>query len=330
MDETFRRDVYRENVVNFRKVQKRVEWYVRWLRLSPRILMQYGTLRPERSRIPGSSGEVHIDISDRRAVKRILFNSVRGRVPLNVPFWVDFVGSLRPDLAIDVGANYGECVFSTSYDEGMRAFAFEANPKLQPYLKRSLEGHPSRHKIFLVNALVDDRPKGEKSFFVHKKWSGGSMAFLDASRKEDFQVVHVPTVSVDSVVEGYLEGASSLVFKVDVEGFEPQVIQGMQKVLRSVSKAVGLVEIDVPVLQKLGWTLDEYDELLNQFRIFIPSDVHASSVRSSKQKGHVFKEVSSLREFLSRTGGANHFDMLLIKQEGPLESLPDGWELQSL
>lgn len=311
-------------------MQKRIEWYVRWIRLSPRILMQYGSLRPNRSKIPGSSGVVHIDITDRRAVKRILFNSVRGRVPLNVPFWVDFVGSLRPDLVIDVGANYGECVFSIDYQEGTHAFAFEANPRLHAYLNRSLEEHPSRRQITLVQALVDDRPKGDASFFVHKKWSGGSMAFWDENRGNDFRAVSVPTVSVDSVVEGYLDGADTLVFKVDVEGYEPQVIKGMRKVFRSVSHAVGLVEIDAPALQKLGWEVSEYDTLLSPFRIFVPADVQGSSVNSIMKSRHVFKEISSLGEFLSRAGAKSHFDMLLIKGEIRSEMVPEGWELQSL
>ena len=122
---------------------KEVEWYLRLWRLAPALLRQYGTLRPERVHLPQSRHAVYIDTGDRRAIKRILLDAVRGRYPVNRRFWVDFVGTLEPEIALDVGANYGECVFAADYTDATRVFAFEANPALQPHLQRSREEHPS-------------------------------------------------------------------------------------------------------------------------------------------------------------------------------------------
>jgi len=302
--------------LNVKALGKEIEWYLRLWRLAPALLRQYGTLKPERVRLPRSRHAVYIDTGDRRAMKRILLDAVRGRYPINRRFWVDFVQTVGPDLALDVGANYGECVFATEYSEPTRVYAFEANPALQPYLRRSREEHPSADRIELVNALVDERPRGEVPFFVNTQWSGGSTAVQEvaegiAGRRE----VQVETVSIDSVLDEIIGQIDTLVFKMDIEGYEPFALRGMERLLDSVETAVGFVEVDLRFLEKSGWTPEAYDEaVLDGFRLFVPDG--ESETR--------FREIPSLSAHV-RFDSQLHFDLLLVK--GWPQRLPEDWEL---
>lgn len=296
---------------------KEIEWYLRLWRLTPALLRQYGTLKPERVRLPRSRHAVYIDTGDRRAMKRILLDAVRGRYPINRRFWVDFVNELAPELALDVGANYGECVFATEYSESTRVYAFEANPALQWYLRRSREEHPSADRVELVNALVDERPRGAVPFYVNTQWSGGSTAVQRvgediAGRRE----VMVETVSVDSVLDDLIGRVDTLVFKMDIEGYEPLALLGMERLLESVKTAVGFVEVDLRFLEKSGWSPEAYDEsVLDGFRLFVPTDDGETR----------FREISSLSAHV-RQDSRVHFDLLLVK--GWPHRLPVGWELE--
>ena len=94
---------------------KEIEWWLRELWLSPRVWRRYRTLRPHKVALPDVDAQIHIDPSDRRARKKLLYDPLRGRTNRNVRFWRDFCATLEPDLALDIGANYGECIFSTDY-----------------------------------------------------------------------------------------------------------------------------------------------------------------------------------------------------------------------
>ncbi|HER34262.1 MAG: FkbM family methyltransferase [Halothiobacillaceae bacterium] len=297
-------------------IGKEFEWYLRLWRLAPALLRQYGTLKPDRVRLPRSRHVVYIDTDDRRAMKRILLDAVRGRYPINRRFWVDFVQALDPGLALDVGTNYGECVFATDYGAGTQVYAFEANPTLHQYLQRSKESHSSAERIHLVNALVDERPRGAVPFFVNTRWSGGSTAVQEVAEEiSGRREVRVETISIDSVLADWIGQVDTLVFKMDIEGFEPFALKGMARLLDSVETAVGFVEVDLRFLEKSGWTPAAYDEaVLDGFRLFV----------SDGDSETRFREVPSLSAHV-RHDSQLHFDLLLIK--GWPQRLPEGWEL---
>ncbi|MGM0517689.1 MAG: hypothetical protein ACQER6_08815, partial [Pseudomonadota bacterium] len=107
----------------------------------------------------------------------------------------------------------------------------------------------------------------------------------------------------------------TLVFKMDIEGYEPFALRGMERLFDSVETAVGFVEVDLRFLEKSGWTPEAYDEaVLDGFRLFVPDG--ESETR--------FREISSLSAHV-RQDSQLHFDLLLVK--GWPQRLPDGWEL---
>ncbi len=60
-------------------------------------------------------------------------------------------------------------------------------------------------------------------------------------------------------------------FKIDVEGFEPIVLSGMQRVLHECKQVVGFIEFNSLFLEKLNINVDEYLAKISQrFKVYLP------------------------------------------------------------
>ena len=66
---------------------------------------------------------------------------------------------LRPDLVIDVGANYGEFIFGERYPHAKYVVGVEANLSLRPWLEKSRREHPEREKIAIEFAIAAEASK---------------------------------------------------------------------------------------------------------------------------------------------------------------------------
>lgn len=300
----------------------------KWLRMAryvPRILMRYGTLNPEVVRIPHAVGRFHINPHDGRARRKLIFDAIRNRYSINRRFWNDFIAAVRPDLALDIGTNYGECIFSPGYPGNTTAIAFEANPELVGYLEKSRRDHPSMNQIEVINALVGKEPSGQRDFYINETQSGRSTAVAAITENSaSHRIIKVDTVSVDSCVNDRNITAGSVVFKIDVEGYEPHVLLGMKNTIGKAKTAVGFVEYDTGYLHKSGWTAQQYQEqALDGFDLYVP-------IKQGLQK---FTRIESLSDYSEQAskhlkrGRDLHFDLILVKKGSDTAVLPDNWEL---
>jgi FkbM family methyltransferase len=184
--------------------------------------------------------------------------------------WCRATAWLRPTLVADVGLNYGECLFSGRYPEARRIVGIEANPALLPFALKTREGHPDAARIELVNALAGAVSAGEQAFYVNREWSGGStpVAGIAGRAPERFHVEQVPTLRVETLFTDATR-ADRLLFKVDVEGYEPPVLRGMAALLEQVGCAVGYVEFDSGFLRAAGEDPAGFvDTLLERFNVY--------------------------------------------------------------
>jgi FkbM family methyltransferase len=133
---------------------------------------------------------------------------------------------------IDVGANVG---WYTLLACGLRAkhvFSFEPNPRMAELLRKTLS----------VNGYKDDRvtlvqgacgaEAGISDFWADPvEVGGGHMTDGEENGRPDAPVESVAVVRIDDVLErhGYEHGYA--IVKIDVEGFEPEVLAGMPKLL---------------------------------------------------------------------------------------------------
>ena len=118
------------------------------------ILLKYKTLNinkiPNRIVLP-SSNILYVNSEENRG-RALLISDGMTQKRLT-QFWCNAVEVIRPDLTIDVGVNYGECIFSTIYPTHTKIYGVEANRNLLPYIKKSREAHPNKSQIRIFNVL---------------------------------------------------------------------------------------------------------------------------------------------------------------------------------
>lgn len=251
------------------------KWFktVKQLAQSQLVRWRYGTYAPESVRLPGSPHPLFVDPLDPRAYKILVIAPLFGRVPRNLPFWREGCTRLGPSLALDIGMNFGECLFSPDYPEAMELHGFEANPRLRPYIQKSAKAHPARRQMSLHYALVAAAPGADAEFFIDRRWSGGSTAVpgLHPEDADRYEAIRVPVTSIDERLAKTksLRPGRTLFFKIDVEGYEFHVLRGMQNTLASPRWALGLVEFDTRLLERAGVDLQEYWQFLQErFEVF--------------------------------------------------------------
>jgi len=238
------------------------------------LFKMYGTTRPESLLVPGTPHVMYVNPRENRG-RAILKCRAAGQ-PLIKTVWRNANRLLQPNAAIDVGLNYGEIALCAEYAPTTRIVGIEANPELEPFLRRSLAAHPNARQFELFIALASDRAQADASFFIDRAWSGRSSVLLDG-KQPGIEECRVPSVCLDELfADGDLRD-DALLFKIDVEGFEPIVLRGMKRLLSECPRWVGIIEFNSDLLERLNVKAEEFlEQLLAQAKI-VSLDKHGRS-----------------------------------------------------
>ncbi|MEO8256919.1 MAG: FkbM family methyltransferase [Acidobacteriota bacterium] len=139
------------------------------------------------------------------------------------------------DLVFDVGANYGN-KSRVFLKLGARVVAFEP---LADCLEEWEARHGSDARLTTVQAAVASAP-GMRRFFVrpNRVFSGFIEHWAESVESE----ILVPTVTLDQMIAKYGEPAY---IKIDVEGYELEVLQGLTRPIRWISFEYHLTDVEV-------------------------------------------------------------------------------------
>jgi FkbM family methyltransferase len=174
---------------------------------------------------------IYVDREDHRAWRMAIH---RGALDADaIRIWKQLVEWCQPDLVLDVGANYGEVVLSTSYPRDADVHVFEPNPKLLPHLRRSLAATDLGATVHPVAVTTTT---GTAALNIDPRSSGNSSL---EPRQFDTRPLTVDTAPLDELVPG---GHQRCVFKIDVEGAEPKVWASMTDTLAGCARWCGVVE----------------------------------------------------------------------------------------
>jgi FkbM family methyltransferase len=144
-------------------------------------------------------------------------------------------------IVIDGGANMGGYSILASRRVGGdgKVFAFEPEPKNAAKLRRRLRGY---NNVVVVEKALSDTD-GSAALHLAAFHAGHTLVGGDGPES----VIRVPVITLDSFVrEMSLPGLDFV--KLDVEGVELQVLDGMTNVLRSSRRPTILCEVHPPIL----------------------------------------------------------------------------------
>lgn len=223
------------------------------------IRQNYNSDTPNFSFICGGMRRISVNPDDRRARKMLLKNGIR-YYSKNQLFVYACASYLPLDLFLDVGTNYGECLFSLPLYCKTRARGFEANPEMRDHLERSKRYNSdiqAEYDIVAVSGVAGQ----SVSFFVDAKWSGKSS--LSGTTGRATREHSVTTTTVDAEVEK-AGGGTTILLKVDVEGFEPSVFDGAKRTIRETPNLIALVEYDSDFLEANGSNAEEFFDALEE------------------------------------------------------------------
>lgn len=184
-------------------------------------------------------GVVYFDPADGRATW--LRQSHGVTQPSITALWRRANRLLRPEVVLDIGANYGEISLSCDYPADTRLYLFEPNPAIVAHLRRSAGTHTAASRI-AVEQLAVSEGTSRMTLNVDPRNSGASS--VRARDDTDIAGVVVETTSIDAYLQSRGTTPRTLTFKIDVEGWECFALRGMSATLGAADRYIGLIEYD--------------------------------------------------------------------------------------
>ena len=208
--------------------------------------------------VNGLGRRLHVDPADARGAE---LRARSGDVNQgSMRLWRVLVARGGWDVVLDVGANYGEMLLGVDLSSVPIVAAYEPNPRVLPYLQRSIADAGVAHVAHPL--AVADRDGATLVFAIDTEWSGTSGLVGHRGDRAEHRVeeveVHATTLDAQLVELGVADDARVLV-KVDVEGAEAAVLAGAATLLARTGWAMMLETIHMP--------LDEQVALLERFDV---------------------------------------------------------------
>jgi FkbM family methyltransferase len=139
--------------------------------------------------------------------------------------------SRKPDLFLDVGANYGthSLLFLA---HGIRTWSFEPNARCYPYFIESCELNAFNPHLERV-AISRSRGQAKLYFPEHETWYG-TISDLRPENPKAPDLVEAPVElrTLDDYYVDVIQSARRILIKIDTEGHELDVLRGAPMTLR--------------------------------------------------------------------------------------------------
>jgi FkbM family methyltransferase len=144
--------------------------------------------------------------------------------------------TLKPgDLFVDVGANIGSYSILAGACEGVKVVAFEPVPQTFSWLQKNIKINALENQIEVMKIGLAEQ-KGSINFSSNFD----VLNHVVLQEKHNTSVVKVDVSKLDDI----LDHKYPTVIKIDVEGYELQVLNGVKKILDNPSLIAVIVELN--------------------------------------------------------------------------------------
>lgn len=178
------------------------------------------------------------------------------------------IGTLRviecllPDggCMVDVGANIGSLTIAAALQSGARGkiIAFEPGDEARSCLISNLDRHRVADRVTVISSAVGAESSQKILYTYANSLLSGFAEALDRYRPgEPIREDLVDVVALDDVISGRVD-----LLKIDVEGFEHEVLVGAQRLIAQNPQLAVIFEVNFPVLRSIGRMARD---LLNSF-----------------------------------------------------------------
>lgn len=195
---------------------------------------------------------MYLDPNDIAVVPHIVFEGIWER-EITVA-WNRVLDGLKPkgSVVLDIGANFGYFGLLTAAKlskDDAKVILFEANPKLLPYINKSLSVNWLNENTTVENLAISNT-RGTAQLSVLADYVGSSslhsVEFLKRTLEHKMHIaaqetVDVQTVTVDEYCNAHDIHTVSLI-KMDIEGYEEKAYAGMKRVIRKSTDLVLFIE----------------------------------------------------------------------------------------
>lgn len=142
----------------------------------------------------------------------------------------------KDDVMIDIGANIGSYTILAGAVIGAKIFSFEPIPETFRCLMDNVNINAIYKKVKCYNIGLADKNGILK--FTSNLDTTNHVVFNTSSIKNIDNIIDVPVRKLDTIISG----CKPLLIKIDVEGFELQVLKGADEILKSKSLLAVIIE----------------------------------------------------------------------------------------
>lgn len=172
------------------------------------------------------------------------------------------------DIVLDVGAHIGYHTLTMARlvgDKG-KVIAFEPDPINFAILEKNIAANKYSNITAIKKGIAESTKNSNRDFYFPLNNNSGSL--IEDKKYPRGSSIKIDTVSLDDFINNYLGDRVDFI-KVDVDGGEHFVIQGMHSTLKKDSLVV-LMEYNTDVIKKSGYDPEQDFALLqsNGFKIY--------------------------------------------------------------
>lgn len=165
------------------------------------------------------------------------YQNEKRRDEFHDPVMKSIVSMLRPQLFVDIGANYGfTSLLHRHLNPDAVLVAVEMSPLVVPFIRKSFEVNGvAEAKATIVHAACGEAPGSIKTRLNVFGSADNRVTPATADKFLSSDEVTIPVISIDQLLWD-VTAEMSVLFKFDTQGYEQRVFDGAEQTLKRVKR----------------------------------------------------------------------------------------------